>query len=129
MENLFATSRELISRVDTSYVRDKHQEIDWNSRLIAILGSRGTGKTTMILQHIRLYDNTPHTLYVTADDFFYKDLDDKFTKDAVDIIEKKSDYFIQQDEVIEGAHIMALYTCDYSIKNGRLIVFYIEEVN
>ena len=27
MENLFATSRELVSRVDTSYVRDKHQEI------------------------------------------------------------------------------------------------------
>lgn len=71
----------------------------------------------------------PLGYYVTADDFFYKDLDNKFTKDAVDIIEKKSDYSIQQDEVIEGAHIMALYTCDYSIKNGRLIVFYIEEVN
>lgn len=72
----------------------------------------------------------PLGYYVTSDDFFYKDLDDKLTKDAVDIIEKKSDYFIQQDEVIEGAHIMALFTCDYSIdKDGRLIVFYIEEVN
>ena len=71
MENLFTTSHELISRVDTSYVRDKHQEIDWNSRLIAILGARGTGKTTMMLQHIRLYDNTPQTLYVTADDFYF----------------------------------------------------------
>ncbi len=69
----------------------------------------------------------PLGYYVTADDFFYKNLDDKFTKDAVDIIEKKSDYFIRPTEVIEGAHIMALYTCDYSIKNGRLIVFYIEE--
>lgn len=65
--------------------------------------------------------------YVTVDDFFYKDLDDKSTKDAVDIIEKKSDYFIQQDEIKEGAHIMALYTCDYSQDNGRLIVFYISE--
>ena len=59
MENLFATSRELINRVSIAFVRDKHDEIDWNSRLVAILGSRGTGKTTMILQHIRLYDNTP----------------------------------------------------------------------
>lgn len=49
MENLFATSRELVSRVDTGYVRDLHQEIDWSCRLIAILGSRGTGKTTMML--------------------------------------------------------------------------------
>jgi sortase B len=71
----------------------------------------------------------PLGYYVTTDDFFYKNLDDMFTRDAVDIIEKKSDYFIQQDEVVEGAHIMALYTCDYSIKNGRLIVFYIEEAN
>ena len=49
METLFATSRELINRVSTAFVRDKHDEIDWNSRLVAILGSRGTGKTTMIL--------------------------------------------------------------------------------
>lgn len=69
----------------------------------------------------------PLGYYVTADDFFYRNLDDKFTKDAVDIIEKKSDYFIEQIEVIEGSHIVALYTCDYSIKDGRLIVFYIEE--
>ena len=71
MENLFATSRELVSRVDTGYVRDLHQEIDWSSRLIAILGSRGTGKTTMMLQHIRLFDDTARTLYVTADDFYF----------------------------------------------------------
>lgn len=71
MENLFATSRELVSRVDTGYVRDLHQEIDWSCRLIAILGSRGTGKTTMMLQHIRLFDDTARTLYVTADDFYF----------------------------------------------------------
>ena len=35
MENLFATSRELINRVSTAFVRDKHDEIDWNSRLIS----------------------------------------------------------------------------------------------
>ena len=72
----------------------------------------------------------PLGYYVTDSDFFYKDLDDKFTKDAVDLIEKKSDYFIQQDKIKEGAHIIALFTCDYSkSKDGRLIVFYIEEVN
>jgi sortase B len=71
----------------------------------------------------------PLGYYVTDSDFFYKDLDDKLTKEAVDLIEKESDYFIQQDEIEEGAHIIALYTCDYSQGNGRLIVFYIEEVN
>lgn len=71
MESLFATSRQLVSRVDTTYVRDKHQEIDWDSRLVAILGARGTGKTTMILQHIRLYDDSSEALYVMADDFYF----------------------------------------------------------
>lgn len=71
MESLFATSQLLISRVDTTYVRDKHNEIDWNSRLVAILGARGTGKTTMILQHIRLHNITSQALYVMADDFYF----------------------------------------------------------
>ena len=72
----------------------------------------------------------PLGYYVTTDDFFYKNLDDKFTADAVDIIEKKSDYFIRETEVVEGAHIIALYTCDYSkSKDGRLVVFYIEDIN
>lgn len=70
----------------------------------------------------------PLAYYVTDDDFFYKDLDDESTIDAVNIIEKKSDYFIRDTKVEEGKHIIALYTCDYSkSKNGRLIVFYIEE--
>lgn len=71
MESLFATSQLLISRVDTTYVRDKHNEIDWNSRLVAILGARGTGKTTMILQHIRLHNTNSQALYVMADDFYF----------------------------------------------------------
>jgi predicted AAA+ superfamily ATPase len=71
MESLFATSQLLISRVDTTYVRDKHNEIDWNSRLVAILGARGTGKTTMILQDIRLHNTTSQALYVMADDFYF----------------------------------------------------------
>ena len=71
MESLFATSQLLVNKVDTTYVRDKHDEIDWDSRLIAILGARGTGKTTMILQHIRLHNTTSQALYVMADDFYF----------------------------------------------------------
>ena len=71
METLIATSRELVNRVDTNYIRDFHSQINWNSRLVAILGSRGVGKTTLMLQHIKLHDDASKSLYVVADDFYF----------------------------------------------------------
>ena len=71
METLIATSRELVNRVDTNYIRDFHNQINWNSRLVAILGSRGVGKTTLMLQHIKLHDDASKSLYVVADDFYF----------------------------------------------------------
>jgi predicted AAA+ superfamily ATPase len=48
-------------------------EIHWDSRLSAITGSRGTGKTTMILQHIKkTFGNTPkEVLYVSLDNIWF----------------------------------------------------------
>lgn len=71
MEELLLSFRDLIDRVDTRFVRYLHDEIDWNSRLIAILGTRGVGKTTLLLQHIKLTDAIPLSLYVTADDLYF----------------------------------------------------------
>lgn len=71
MEELLLSFRDLIDRVDTRFVRYLHDEIDWNSRLIAILGTRGVGKTTLLLQHIKLNDAVPSSLYVTADDLYF----------------------------------------------------------
>ncbi|MBR1878377.1 MAG: AAA family ATPase, partial [Paludibacteraceae bacterium] len=71
MEELFLSYQDLIDRVDTRFVRFLHDEIDWNSRLIAILGTRGVGKTTLLLQHIKLTNAEKSTLYVSADDLFF----------------------------------------------------------
>ena len=71
MEELVLSFRDLIDRVDTRFVRYLHNEIDWNSRLIAILGTRGVGKTTLLLQHIKLTDAITSSLYVTADDLYF----------------------------------------------------------
>jgi len=47
-------------------------EIPWNERLIGILGARGTGKTTLLLQHLKKSGAlTGESLYVTADDLFF----------------------------------------------------------
>ena len=41
--------------------------------MIAIVGARGVGKTTMMLQRIKLHHNISDTLYVTADDMYFAD--------------------------------------------------------
>lgn len=71
MEELYLSYHDLIDRVDTRFVRFLHDEIDWSSRLIAILGTRGVGKTTLLLQHIKLTNTQQSTLYVSADDLYF----------------------------------------------------------
>lgn len=85
MRQLFETFYQLVERTSTEFIRYLYHEIRWESRLIAITGARGTGKTTLLLQYIKnnyapfsgevLYaslDNiwfTTHSLLDLADDF------------------------------------------------------------
>lgn len=71
MRTLVAKYRNLLNDVDTAYVRNIHNSIAWNDRLIAILGARGIGKTTLVLQHIKLYEDIDTTLFVFADDIWF----------------------------------------------------------
>lgn len=71
MRTLVARYRNILKNVDTSYVRNIHSTIPWNDRLIAILGARGVGKTTLVLQHIKLYEDVDTTLFVYADDLWF----------------------------------------------------------
>ena len=71
MDTLYRSYRMLLSNISTNFIRCLHDEIKWDNKLIAILGPRGVGKTTMLLQHIKLYDNINETLFVTADDLFF----------------------------------------------------------
>ena len=71
MRTLVAKYRNIIKNVDTSYVRNIHNTIPWDDRLIAVLGARGVGKTTLVLQHIRLYEDIDTTLFVYADDLWF----------------------------------------------------------
>jgi len=53
------------------YKRYMHTHLDMNEKLIGILGSRGVGKTTFILQYLKEL-NIPleKKLYITADHFY-----------------------------------------------------------
>lgn len=71
MKTLIAKFRNILKNVDTNHIRNIHDTIAWNDRLIAILGARGVGKTTLVLQHIKLYEETDTTLFVYADDLWF----------------------------------------------------------
>ena len=73
MENLYKTFYRLLSRTNADFVRYLHPKIRWNNRLIAITGARGTGKTTMILQHIKKQfgDAPKEVLYVSLDNIYF----------------------------------------------------------
>ena len=62
MELLIELFRRLLDYTDTAYVRYLHDRIDWSARMIGIVGPRGVGKTTMLLQHIKLYHSVKDTL-------------------------------------------------------------------
>jgi uncharacterized protein len=71
METLFQYSNQLIAQVKTEYTRYAYQRINWNNRLLGLIGPRGVGKTTLILQHIKTNLNPRETLYVTSEDFYF----------------------------------------------------------
>ena len=50
------------------------QEVNWNARLIGIKGARGVGKTTLLLQYLKINftDNRALTLYVSLDSFAFR---------------------------------------------------------
>lgn len=73
MEKLFEYSNRLINETDTKFLRYMHNEINWNNRMIGLIGPRGVGKTTLVLQYIKQHLNPIETLYITAEDFYFVD--------------------------------------------------------
>jgi len=71
MESLYNTFRIKLSLTPMSYFRSFHKAINWKSRLICIMGQKGVGKSTLMLQHIKKYDNLDETLYVSADNMYF----------------------------------------------------------
>lgn len=71
MEHLYDIYKTLIKKVNTSFTRYLMDEINWKSRLIAITGARGTGKTTLMLQRIVLSQKVENSLYASLDNVYF----------------------------------------------------------
>lgn len=71
MELLKQLSDNLIKRTDTRYLRYMYHQIPWTNRMTALVGPRGVGKTTLLLQYIKLNLQMKDTLYVSAESIYF----------------------------------------------------------
>lgn len=73
METLFAKQDRLIDRMQTNLIRHQMQEINWKARLLAIRGARGVGKSTLMLQFIKMHypQYSREVLYCTLDSIYF----------------------------------------------------------
>lgn len=139
---LYEYMRELLKQTPTTFVRYKYNDISWDSRLVGILGPRGIGKSTMILQRIK---NTPenHSLYITADNIYFADhklfdLADKFVKEGgthlyIDEVHKYSgwsrelklmyDMHPSLHIVFTGSSVLDIYRGESDLSRRALLYF------
>lgn len=91
MKTLYQKFETLLQSTTTDFKRYLYDRVSWDSRMIGIIGARGVGKTTMILQHIKENLDSKRALYVSADDMYFGenklvDLADNFYKNAGEVL-------------------------------------------
>jgi predicted AAA+ superfamily ATPase len=65
--SLLIFSNQIKSQTVPEYKRFLYTQIDFNERLIGIMGARGAGKTTLLLQYLKEQTNAKETLYLIGD--------------------------------------------------------------
>jgi len=87
MDSLRKNFIRIINALPVQHRRYLYPDIDWEGRLIGVTGTRGTGKTTLLLQYLK--DNFPkreNVLYASLDNIY-------FTKNSLlDLAEKFDAY-------------------------------------
>src|SRR3989338_694825 len=74
MNTLVQIYRRLLAEVTPGYYRTFYRNFTMDHRFVGVVGARGVGKTTFLLQYLRTnYKNDDKSLYVSADNLFFSD--------------------------------------------------------
>ena len=57
MQTLYEQFHQLLELTPMNFFREQHETINWDVRILGILGQKGVGKSTLILQHIKRTGN------------------------------------------------------------------------
>lgn len=85
MEQLYEFFNRKLKGTPTDFFRYRYHQIKWNGRAFGLVGPRGVGKSTMLLQYIKQNLSPTDTLYVSADHLYFSEhklveLADRFVK-------------------------------------------------
>ena len=73
LSRLYSLSSRRVRDISLRYFRHLMSRIDWENRLILLMGARGTGKTTMLLQRIRTaFPDSQEALYLSLDHLWFR---------------------------------------------------------
>ncbi len=111
MEQLFENFKRKLRDTPTDLVRYKYRQIAWQGHAFGLVGPRGVGKSTMLLQHIKMQLDLKDTLYVSADSLYFAshtlvDLADHFYKMG------GKHLFIDEIHKYEGWSVEVKQICD-----------------
>ncbi len=95
MEKLHSKYLRRLKQLNTSFERSLTHEINEDARLICILGSRGSGKTTMMLQMLSKLP-IDESIYITLDDIYFTE---NKLSDLVDDFVMRGGKYLYLDEV------------------------------
>lgn len=74
MMTLIQTYQRLLDEVKPTYYRQFYRSFTMDGRFIGVVGARGVGKTTFLLQYLReQYGDSEKGLYISADHLYFSD--------------------------------------------------------
>lgn len=121
LTKLFQKSSQILKLQNYEYKRYFYHTINFDDKLIGILGSRGVGKTTVIIQYLNSLDIALHKkLYFSADSIMTSsvslyDIADEFSKSGgevlcIDEIHKYKDFEKELKEIYDFLDLKVIFS-------------------
>ncbi len=121
LEKLFEKSNKILKLQNYSYKRYFYSSINFNDKMVGILGSRGVGKTTVIIQYLNSLEiPKSKKLYFSADSIITSSLSlyeiaDEFCKSggkvlAIDEIHKYKDFEKELKEIYDFLDLKVIFS-------------------
>lgn len=84
-DSLVAYQNDQLQRIPKTFHRYMYDRLPWEGRMVGLVGPRGVGKSTLLLQHMAESSDREQSLYVSADSLYLAthtlvDLTDSFVK-------------------------------------------------